>query len=159
MRGKKCLHLCYCGQCPRQALSCVMVWRTHRGGPAPLVNTEQGLGTSSDLELVCNEAVLCRERGPSIHIIYIYCSGSQMSDVWISFLRHSPRHFPEENLVYIFDYSRAHTKQPEVRGPRCHGRMVGCASEVRYMELYHTHGACRYLYAAAASSFPTAVAR
>ena len=29
------------------------------------------------------------------------CNGTYMSDVYISFLRHYPRHFPEGNLVLI----------------------------------------------------------
>ena len=30
-----------------------------------------------------------------------YMLGTQMLDAWISFLRHSPRHFPEGNLVHM----------------------------------------------------------
>ena len=45
----------------------VVVWRTHRGevGASDLHGMEWG--TSGDLELVCNEAVQSRGRGPGFH--------------------------------------------------------------------------------------------
>ena len=53
-------------------LSCVvMVCRTHRGGSIPRVYTERSDKTLGDLELVCNEAVQSRGRGPGIHSIII----------------------------------------------------------------------------------------
>ena len=34
-------------------------------------------------------------------VVYLICPGIQMLHAWISFLRHSPTHFPEGNLVYM----------------------------------------------------------
>ena len=57
----------YCSRFPH-----VVLWRTHReGGSVARVSTERGRGplvTSGDLDLLCNEAVLSRGRGPGAHI-------------------------------------------------------------------------------------------
>ena len=47
------------------------------------------------------------ERGLLILLLFLP-TGSQTLDAWISFLRHSPWHFPEGNLEIIYSLRDAH---------------------------------------------------